>query len=651
MADATDTITASKALCHTAILLIVTALIQFVMGSSYVFFLRLNTYYAVLGRSVIAVAGILVATACVVLCLRAAWPWLRWRTEKDSFRNTHVSGLLKPFIGSIGCFVIFGSIGIFWIIGVFRASFNAAFLHFRDLILASGVAPFVPIVFLLLVVYLGTWVYLRRLTYWGFRRPQMPSLPLDDVFPSNFSGKIEGIDRCILGFLENSGWVLAMVSFSLIGILAFRPWANMDIIEAPLVRLTAQILFGLAFFILSLNGFRFLNIWSLLRSILQGLGRLPIRHAFERMPMEKSMPIWGWGISDTSFLPTTQAVETLRALERSDYNPVSAFAAKDLRSKIKRVGSCGHNKKGIWQLLLLLIRTQQPSDIESGVAQHERVESRRVGSGRVESSEVKTDQVQPVPVTSLPAELPTAVGQSRREVVRTRRGGLISLLKQKPQAAPVNLSEGVGQSEAKATQAKSSSLASKSVPNRLAILLIEARKAMLEVVNQLIGFLSADYWQRGSGGSGSKKDGTESGDRASVLAEDLVAVRYYTYIRYVVTELRNLLFFVAMGFSLLFLAFHTYAFRADQSIDWSFLVLFLVLAMGIVWVVYQMELDPILGHFGGREAEDVGKVGWSFYLNLLKYGAVPLLTVIGSQVPTVSNLLLRWVQPTLQSLR
>jgi hypothetical protein len=115
-----------------------------------------------------------------------------------------------------------------------------------------------------------------------------------------------------------------------------------------------------------------------------------------------------------------------------------------------------------------------------------------------------------------------------------------------------------------------------------------------------------------------------------------------------VAELRNLLFFVAMAFSLLFLAFHAYAFRADQAIDWSFMALFLVLGTGVTVVLYQMELDPILSHFGGTQA---GEVGWSFYLNLLKYGAVPFLTIIGSQVPAVSNLLLRWVQPTLQSLR
>src|SRR5215470_8306870 len=128
----------------------------------------------------------------------------------------------------------------------------------------------------------------------------MPSQPLDDVFPSDFTGKFKGIDRCILGVLENHGWETALAACWVIGIMALPLRANMDIIEAQLVRLTAQVLFSLVLFILAVNWFRFLNIWSLLRSILQGLERLPIRHAFERMPTEKSMPIWGWGISDSS---------------------------------------------------------------------------------------------------------------------------------------------------------------------------------------------------------------------------------------------------------------------------------------------------------------------------------------------------------------
>jgi hypothetical protein len=572
LGDATDTITASKAVCHVAILMSL-GLIQLVLGSSYVFFRYSNPVYAVIAWIVIFIVVILTVSACVVLTIGVAWPW--WQTRSGvTFRNQEISDVLRPMLGGFFCVGIFAAIGAWWIHGVFQPTFSSAFLHFRDLILGSGVAPCLPIVLLLVVVYLGTWAYLRRLTYWGYRRPPLPTLALDSIFPSDFTETVLMIDKCVLGFLESRAWRVGFVLVFLGGLLAFRPWAIMDMTEVVSVRGTVLVLFVLAFFALGLNWFRFVNIWFRLRSVLEDLERLPIRHAFERMPAEKSMPIWRWGISDNSFLPTSQAIERLRALVLADETAVSAFSVQELRSRMSAVGKFGKQKRyGIWRLLVQLLQAPQEQLVE----------------------------------------LPQAVGAPRM-VVSVRASGRLIVNPGTPTFGEV---------------------------------LSGARQAMTEVVHQLILFLRPGYWQRGS--DESKEETLSKPElRTFVLAEDLVAMRYYTYIRYVVTELRNLLFFVVMAFSLLFLAFHAYAFRADQAIDWSFLGLFLVLGAGVTVVLYQMELDPILSHFGGGQA---GEVGWSFYLNLLKYGAVPFLTVIGSQVPAVSNLLLRWVQPTLQSLR
>jgi hypothetical protein len=568
LGDARDTITASKAVCHVAILLSL-ALVQLVLGSSYLFFRQLSAYF----WWVILLALALAVTACVVFTIRVAWPW--WQTRGGvSLRNQEILGILRPLVGGALCILIFGAIGAFWIGRVFQPTFGNAFLHFRDLMLSSGVAPCLPIVLLLLIAYLGAWAYLRRLTYWGYRKPPLPTLALDSVFPSDFTKAVRSIDKCIVGLLESPAWSIAFLLVFLAGVLAFRPWATMDMTEVLTVRGIVFVLFVLAFFTLSLNWFRFVNIWFRLRNILEGLERLPIRHAFERMPAEKSMPIWGWGISDNSFLPTSQAVERLDALVLADKIAVTAQSVQELRSRVSVVGKLGEQKRlGIWGSLVLLLRSPRMQLVE----------------------------------------LPRAVGASPMmvSVKATRERGMDS------PDTPTN-----------------------------GDLLNGARQAMTIVLHQLIVYLS-DYWRRGS--DGSKQEIPPPPEvRRFVLAEDLIAMRYYTYVRYVVTELRNLLFFIAMAFSLLFLAFHTYAFRADQAIDWSFLVLFLILGTGVTVVLYQMELDSILSHFGGGQA---GEVGWSFYLNLLKYGAVPFLTIIGSQVPAVSNLLLRWLQPTLQSLR
>jgi hypothetical protein len=173
-----------------------------------------------------------------------------------------------------------------------------------------------------------------------------------------------------------------------------------------------------------------------------------------------------------------------------------------------------------------------------------------------------------------------------------------------------------------------------------------ARDEMTTVIDTLSGWLLKEYWSRGSSGT---KEGQEPKpvDLKFVLAEDIVALPFYAYIHRVIGELRNILFFLGIAVSLLFAALHTYAFRADQAIDWWFFGLFAFLGGGIALIIAQMERNALLSRLTNTTP---GELGAGFYLELLKYGAIPFLTIVGSQVPSVSNLVLKWIQPALQAL-
>ncbi len=174
----------------------------------------------------------------------------------------------------------------------------------------------------------------------------------------------------------------------------------------------------------------------------------------------------------------------------------------------------------------------------------------------------------------------------------------------------------------------------------------EARREMTNLNEILSTRLLKEYWTRGS--SGTKEDQEPPpADLKYVLAEDIVALPFYAYIRKIMGELRNILFFLGVAVSLLFAALHTYAFRADQAIDWWFFGLFAFMGGGIVIVIAQMERNALLSRFSDRSP---GELGTGFYLQLLKYGAVPFLTIFGSQVPSISNIVLKWVQPALEAL-
>jgi hypothetical protein len=570
----TKNITASKALCHAAALSIL-ALVQLILGSSFVFFGDAGSPYGWLRWGIILSTSVFVLAACGVLVALGVFYQKNWGDLQGEGKLS-----LRPLIGVVLVVVIFGALGAGWAWQVFPANFSNAFMHARDLNLADGIAPCLPITLMLVIVYLGCWAYLRRLTYWDYRKPKLPAVALDEVLPSDFNskgGKMQGIDQCILTLLENRGWVFIFVLTFVSGLVAFRPLTTLDMVESLPVRVIARIVFALALFVLELNWFRFVNIWSLLRSILEDLERLPIHAAFRRMPSEKTMPIWRWGVSDNSFLPPAQAIDRLRALVREDNSVLDHPRVVDLQAKVVILGKfkgMGMERTNVWTSLTASWSNPQSEILEM---------PRAVNAGRTMFS------------GSVPREQQTILS---------------------------------------------------STPNGLVDLVLQTGASVADLVQQLILFLRPEYWRRGSDGS-KPEDPPPPTLRKFILAEDLVALRYYNYIRYVVNELRNLLFFVAIAFSMLFLAFHVYAFRADAAIDGAFLFLFLILGSGIFLVLYQMEVDPILSHFGGSKS---GEVGLTFYLDLLKYGAVPCLTILGAHVPMISNFLLRWLQPALESL-
>jgi len=557
----TKTCTASKALCHAAALLSL-ALLQLLFGSGFIFFRHAAGPYYGLRWGVLVVTTALLAMAFQVLIGLAVFYKKNWSdVQKETLSR-------RPLAGTVMSAAVFLIIGYWWVSAAFSVNYTNAFLHLRDLTLVSGVAPVLPIAFMLMTMYLGTWAYLRRLTYWDYRRPCLPNEPLDSVLPSDFTPEIEGIDRCLLGTLENTGWTTSWLFIFILGFLAFRPWFTLDMIEPGAVHWIAFVLFGLSFLVVTLNWLRFINIWSRLRDLLEGLERLPIQAAFESMPRERDLPIWRWGVSDSSFLPMAQAAEKLRALKQEDGAFLDSVKMADLMKKVSSLGKdkdAGLGNAGVWRSLASSWNSAQPEVMEL------------------------------LPAANAP-----------RQFVRTTGG------------------------EVRAT------------PNPLVNSIRQTGEAITELLNSVIPSIRSGYWEVDPNAPAPAEP-----PRKFTLAAQLIALRYYSYIRYVVSELRNLLFFLVIAFSLLFLAFHTYAFRADQAIDLSFLGLFLVMGGGIFVVLYQMEVDAILSRLSGGDA---GKVGWNFYLDLLKYGAVPLLTILGAHVPLVSNFVLQWLQPSLEAV-
>ena len=543
LSDKTANVTLARMLCH--IMAIVTiALTQLILGSSYIFYRGSHLEYSFLACLVLGVTVMLLYSAgSLILALYEAHK--QRREPAVPHESNRIISTRRIFLGSVIGAAVLVVASIFWVAVTVGGSFANAFLHFRDLNISSGVAPVLPLVAMLTVLYFGVWAYLRRLSYWDGCYAEMCNLKLDAVNRQDFAPDVTAIDTCMLGPLEDRKWLLGFGLTFLISILALRPWITLDMIEVRGVQWFVLFVFSLALLTLWLNWFRFLNIWVHLRNILENLEKLPLRAAFQRLPREKPLPILQ-GSSAQALLPLL--LDRLRALVRADASKENIELDRQFEKRIEAL-------------------------MDQGVVKTEVVEQRKVVGG-VSRSGLR------------------AFSKPRTELVR------------------------------------------------------DVREEMTHLTETLSSRLLEQYWSRGS--SSSTQDQTANpADLKFLLAEDIVALPFYAYIRKVIGELRNLLFFIGIALSLLFAAFHTYAFRADQAIDWWFFGLFAFMGIGIVLVVAQIERNPLLSRLSNTTP---GELGTGFYLQLLKYGAVPILTIFGSQVPWVSNVVLKLVQPALEAL-
>jgi len=131
-------------------------------------------------------------------------------------------------------------------------------------------------------------------------------------------------------------------------------------------------------------------------------------------------------------------------------------------------------------------------------------------------------------------------------------------------------------------------------------------------------------------------------------AEEYVALRCVVFIRYASLQLRNLLGFLSAGFILSLISLRSYPFQSPRSIEWTMTAVFVVLSAGIVYAFAGMDKDAILSRVSQTEA---GKLDREFFVRVVSFGALPLLTVLASQFPSIGRFLFSWVQPGLEALR
>ena len=65
-------------------------------------------------------------------------------------------------------------------------------------------------------------------------------------------------------------------------------------------------------------------------------------------------------------------------------------------------------------------------------------------------------------------------------------------------------------------------------------------------------------------------------------------------------------------------------------------------------VFLRMDRDPLLSRLNNSQPN---KLGAAFLWRILSFGFVPIVSLLGSQFPSIREFLFSWVQPALQAIK
>ena len=140
----------------------------------------------------------------------------------------------------------------------------------------------------------------------------------------------------------------------------------------------------------------------------------------------------------------------------------------------------------------------------------------------------------------------------------------------------------------------------------------------------------------------------EMEQEAYKMASRFVALQYSIFIGYSLRQIQNLLICSVFGFVLLVLALNSFSFQAPQTISRLTIAALIVGGALVVRVLAQVERNPIISRLSGTTPGTLSK---DFYFKVLAYGALPVLTVLGTQFPSVAHFLTSFAEPAIEALK
>ena len=137
-------------------------------------------------------------------------------------------------------------------------------------------------------------------------------------------------------------------------------------------------------------------------------------------------------------------------------------------------------------------------------------------------------------------------------------------------------------------------------------------------------------------------------DPLGANAEEFVGLVYIYGIQHILMDIRSHILAFTFGYFFLLLALTVYPVGPHHSIMVMMILIFTGFVIVAVVVFSQMHRDAILSRTTSTEP---GKLDIGFYEKLISVLGVPIIGLLASQFPEISNFLFSWLEPSLQTLK
>jgi hypothetical protein len=133
-----------------------------------------------------------------------------------------------------------------------------------------------------------------------------------------------------------------------------------------------------------------------------------------------------------------------------------------------------------------------------------------------------------------------------------------------------------------------------------------------------------------------------------LVAEEYVALVYASFLASLLLRMRSVVMEAIAIYFFIVLSISSYPFEPNPAMFSLAVILILVMGIVIGYVYSQMHRDPALSRLTSTTE---GERGLDFWMQFLGAGAIPVLSLLAAQFPTVSHILISLLQPILQTTK